>query len=71
MILAFDAALLLTLWYLAPRPLFLWLAVACAAAAGLVLVGLRLHARRMHEIHRTRHELADELRSLNEFIHRR
>jgi hypothetical protein len=45
--------------------------VACAAAAGLVLAGLRLHARRIHEIHRTRHELADELRSLNEFIHRR
>lgn len=71
MILAFDAALLVTLWYLARRPLFGWLALACAVGAALVLVGLRLHARRLREINRSRHELADELRSLNEFIHRR
>lgn len=71
MILAFDAALLLALWYLARRPLFGWLALACAVAAGLVLIGLRLHARRLREISQSRHELADELRSLNDFIHRR
>lgn len=71
MILAFDAALLAILWHLARRPLFGWLALACTLAAGLVLLGLRLHARRLHEINRSRHELADELRSLNEFIHRR
>lgn len=71
MILAFDAALLFTLWYFARRPLFGWLALACVLAAGLVLLGLRLHARHLHEIDRSRHELADELRSLNDFIHRR
>ncbi len=71
MILAFDAALLLLLWFLLHRALFGWLALACGVAAGLVLVGLRIHARRLQEISRARHELADELRSLNEFIHRR
>lgn len=70
-ILAFDAALLLLLWLLVHRALFGWLALACGVAAALVLVGLRLHARRLQAITRARHDLADELRSLNQFIHRR
>jgi hypothetical protein len=40
-------------------------------AAVLVLVGLRMHAHRLADISRSRHELADELRSLNEYLHRR
>ena len=40
-------------------------------AAVLVILGLYFHAQRMEALRRERRELGEELRSLNDFIHRR
>lgn len=70
-VLAFDAAAFFVLARLLNRPFFNLLGLAFGIAAVLVLGGLYLHARRLEAIQRERRELGDELRSLNDFIHRR
>lgn len=70
-VLAFDAAAFVVLAAMLHRPVFNAIAAGFGIAAALVIGSLYFHARRMESIRRERRELGEELRSLNDFIHRR
>ncbi len=70
-VLAFDAAAFVVLAAVLHRPLFNAIAAGFGIAAILVIAGLSFNAHRIEAIGRERRELGEELRSLNDFIHRR
>ncbi len=70
-VLAFDAAAFVVLAAALHRPFFNVLGAGFGIAAALVILGLYFHAQRMEALRRERRELGEELRSLNDFIHRR
>jgi membrane protein implicated in regulation of membrane protease activity len=70
-ILAFDGVAVIVLGVLAHRPLFIVIGVVTAAAAVATLVSWRRYRASLEGIRRERDQLKDELRTLDDFIHRR
>ena len=70
-ILGFDGVAVIVLGVLAHRPLFIVIGAVTAAAAVATLVSWRRYRANLEGIRRERDQLKHELRTLDDFIHRR